>query len=114
MFIIPKKHSKSKEFGKHQQKLKILWFFISICYGYIPGLFRVWLQKTLAKVDLPKVIRHSWITKLISNGIPVNVVSKIAGHATTDITLKIYTHYAKDIDNSKEVLEKIFAKKAFI
>ena len=59
-------------------------------------------------------IRHSWITKLISNGIPVNVVSKMAGHATTDITLKIYTHYAKDIDNSKEVLEKIFSKKAFI
>ena len=56
-------------------------------------------------------VRHSWITRLISHSTPVNVVSKMAGHADSDITLKIYTHYCKDIDNSKQTLEKIFGNK---
>ena len=38
----------------------------------------------------------------------------MAGHADSDITLKIYTHYCKDIDNSKQTLEKIFGKIAYI
>ncbi len=57
-------------------------------------------------------IRHTWITKLISEGIPPNVVSKMAGHVDTDITLKIYTHYSKSVDNSEEVLERIYAEMA--
>ena len=73
------------------------------------------LKKYLVKADCQPIschkIRHSWITRLISNGTPVNVVSKMAGHADSDITLKIYTHYCKDIDNSKQTLEKIFGSK---
>lgn len=81
---------------------------------HLNNVLKRYLHKANCKEVSCHKTRHSWITKLISNGIPVNVVSKMAGHATTDITLKIYTHYPKYIDNSKEVLEKIFSKKAFI
>ncbi|MBQ7351349.1 MAG: site-specific integrase [Clostridia bacterium] len=74
------------------------------------------LKKSLAQANCKPLschkIRHSWITRLISNGAPVNVVSEMAGHSKPNTTLKIYTHYCKDIDNSKKVLESIF-KKAF-
>lgn len=78
-----------------------------------PQYLNTLLAKFLLKANCPRIschkIRHSWITRLISDKIPVNVVSKMAGHASSDITLKIYTHYCKEIDNSKEVLEKLFA-----
>ena len=78
-----------------------------------PQYLNTLLTKFLSKADCPRVschkIRHTWITRLISTGVSVNNVSRMAGHASSDITLKIYTHYCKDIDNSKEVLEKIFA-----
>ncbi len=56
-------------------------------------------------------IRHTWISKLINEGIPASVVSKMAGHANTDITLKIYTHYNKSADNSVEVLDRIYSNR---
>ncbi len=78
-----------------------------------PQYLNTLLTKFLVKANCPRVschkIRHTWITRLISTGVSVNNVSRMAGHASSDITLKIYTHYCKDIDNSKEVLEKIFA-----
>jgi len=58
----------------------------------------------------PHSLRHYWITAMIDNGAKITTVSKLAGHATPEITLKIYTHYRKDTDNSKEIFEKVFAK----
>ena len=70
------------------------------------------LKKYLILADCTPVschkIRHSWITRLISNGAPVNIVSKLAGHAGIDTTLKLYTHYYGELDNSLEMLNEIF------
>ena len=78
-----------------------------------PQYLNTLLTRFLMKANCPRVschkIRHTWITLLISKGVRVNTVSKMAGHASSDITLSVYTHYCKDIDDSKEVMEKIFA-----
>ncbi|MGN1222741.1 MAG: site-specific integrase [Christensenellales bacterium] len=70
------------------------------------------LKKYLMMADCKIVschkIRHSWITRLISNGAPVNIVSKLAGHAGIDTTLKLYAHYYGELDNSLEMLNEIF------
>jgi len=36
--------------------------------------------------------RHSYATRLISKGKPINIVSKSMGHSTPTITLDVYTH----------------------
>ena len=45
---------------------------------------------------LPKIrfhdLRHTAATLMITNGIPINVVSKILGHSNPSITLSTYTH----------------------
>lgn len=76
---------------------------------YLNKLLKSYLMKAGCKKVSCHKIRHTWITRMVSQGVPVNVVSKLAGHANSDITLKIYTHYCQDIDNSIDAMEKIFA-----
>lgn len=76
---------------------------------YLNKLLSKYLSKSGCKNVSCHKIRHTWISRMISKGARVNVVSKLAGHANSDITLKIYTHYCKDIDNSSEVMETLFA-----
>lgn len=40
----------------------------------------------------PHQLRHTYITRLILAGVNIKVVQYLAGHATVDITLNIYTH----------------------
>ena len=49
--------------------------------------------------------RHSYATFLISNGIPINVVSGLLGHSSVDITAKVYIH--KDFSQEKRVLRTL-------
>ena len=78
-----------------------------------PGLFRVWLQKTLAKVDLPKVtlhsLRHTNITLQLVAGVDMKTVSARAGHAKASTTSDFYSHFIKNSDiHASEILNKIF------
>jgi integrase len=55
---------------------------------------RVW-KPLLAKAGLPTdthihALRHSAITLLLSKGVPVKVVSEMAGHADVSITIAVY------------------------
>ena len=71
------------------------------------------LKRYLAEAGCPIVsnhrIRHSWITELMNNNVPATVVAKLAGHVNAETTLGVYAHYSKNADNSKEILNKIFA-----
>lgn len=78
-----------------------------------PGLFRVWLQKTLAKVDLPKVtlhsLRHTNITLQLVAGVDMKTVSARAGHSKASTTSDYYSHFIKNSDiHASEILNKIF------
>lgn len=52
-------------------------------------------KRLLVKAGLPTdthihALRHSAITLLLSRGIPVKVVSEMAGHADVSITIAVY------------------------
>ena len=40
--------------------------------------------------------RHSAISFLLSQGVPLHIVQKRAGHQDPKITLSVYSHVAKD------------------
>jgi integrase len=46
----------------------------------------------------PHTLRHSHATLLISNNIPINVISKRLGHSSIMITLNVYSHCFKESD----------------
>lgn len=78
-----------------------------------PGLFRVWLQKTLAKAGLPKVtlhsLRHTNITLQLVAGVDMQTVSARAGHSKASTTSDFYSHFIKNSDiHASEILNKIF------
>ena len=43
-------------------------------------------------------LRHSYATSLVSDGLPVNVVSRLMGHEQISTTLNRYTHDARDYE----------------
>lgn len=49
--------------------------------------------------------RHSYATYLISNGIPINTVSKLLGHSNIDTTARVYVH--QDLTQEKRVLNTL-------
>lgn len=49
--------------------------------------------------------RHSYATYLISNGIPINAVSKLLGHSSVDTTARVYVH--QDLTQEKRVLDTL-------
>lgn len=61
---------------------------------------RVWVA-TVTRSGLPAALRfhdlrHSYATWLVSDGVPVNVVSRLMGHEQISTTLDRYTHDARD------------------
>ena len=44
-------------------------------------------------------LRHTHASLLISNGVPIPLVSKHLGHATPNMTLSVYTHFIPSSDN---------------
>lgn len=43
----------------------------------------------------PHLLRHTYITRLFDAGTDLSTVQYLAGHATPDITLRVYVHYLK-------------------
>lgn len=63
--------------------------------GFInPDLFNKRLRKILARVGQPEdaftphMMRHSFCTNLIEMGVPLPVVSRLAGHASVQVTMR--------------------------
>ena len=81
-----------------------LWFPTSIGtpYNYSSWESRFWLP-IFKRTGLPRIrvhdIRHSAITYLLSEGIPLTTVQEIAGHADFKTTLG-YTHMMLDTQNA--------------
>lgn len=68
-------------------------------------------QRELVKRTLnfhvhPHLLRHTCITRWFEQGLDVKEVQYLAGHATVDITLNIYTHFMADqrlVDTAKKI-----------
>ncbi len=56
----------------------------------------------------PHLLRHTCVTRWFEQGLDIKEIQYLAGHATVDITLEIYTHYM-DKERRKETAAKIRA-----
>lgn len=67
---------------------------------FLPKSFTAKWAKTLKKYGLRHIklhgTRHSAISFLLSQGVPLHIVQKRAGHQDPKITLSVYSHVAKD------------------
>jgi len=61
-----------------------------------PGTFSHWFADFLKENGLPEItfhgLRHTGITVSLNSGVPINIVSKSAGHATSSFTMDVYGH----------------------
>jgi integrase len=72
---------------------------------------RKW-RPTLKRLGLPAVsphsARHSFISTLQAEGIPVATVARLAGHKSPSVTLGFYTHAMQSGDSAVNVLDGAF------
>lgn len=62
-----------------------------LTYPTVIFLFSEISKKLKIKIT-PHMTRHTFATKLLSQGVPMDMVSKQLGHSTVDVTRKIYEH----------------------
>jgi integrase/recombinase XerD len=72
-------------------------------YPAVYDLVRRLRAKTGIDFD-PHWFRHSMATRLLRDGTPVEVVSKLLGHSSVTVTLAIYGHLTAE--DARVVLEK--------
>ena len=73
------------------------------------------MQALVQDNNLPHItvhgLRHTYASMLISEGVPISEVSAQLGHASVDITLRVYTHLFTDASTaSKAISESINEK----
>ena len=92
-------------------------YLIRNAWGEPPG--NAWCDKYMRKLkkehDLPDItvhsLRHTYASMLIKDGVPVSEVSAQLGHASVDITLRVYTHLFTEASTaSKAISDAINAK----
>lgn len=69
---------------------------------------REFVTRTLDFSVHPHLLRHTCITRWFEQGLDIKEIQRLAGHATVEITLAIYTHYLEQ-ERAKETAEKIRA-----
>ena len=89
----PKKKDKGKELPKRVAKLTLLERrMLAVERQKRPRLLEVITSgKRLPEIS-PHDLRHTYATTALRQGVPVEVVSKVLGHAKVSITLDIYRH----------------------
>ena len=101
----------------HKSRLEQSDFLILNAWGEPPSSY--WCDKHLKELreshDLPHVtmhgLRHTYASMLINAGVPIADVSAQLGHASVDITLRIYTHVFKDARTASERISDLINEK---
>ena len=103
------------ELKGEQAKSKSLWVFSMqdgshLSNNSFRSLWRIIETRTVSKVSAnrrelvprtldfsvhPHLLRHTCITRWFEQGLDIKEIQYLAGHASVDLTLKIYTHYVK-------------------
>lgn len=78
-----------------------------------PGTINMWMKKICRSAGLEErtvhSLRHTNITMQIAAGVPIVTVAGRAGHARTNTTTDIYSHFLKTADRSAaQKIEEIF------
>lgn len=60
----------------------------------------------------PRELRHSFVSLMSDNGVPIEVIADLVGHASTAVTEEVYRHLLKPvITRGAEAMNTIFAPK---
>ena len=125
---IPLPWSVIEELRREQSKSQSLWVFPKLdgnhhSYDSYRKLWELIDRRTTAKrkddrrelvartLDFsvhPHLLRHTCVTRWFEQGLDIKEIQYLAGHATVDITLEIYTHYMNK-ERGKRTAEKIRA-----
>lgn len=61
-------------------------------------------QSILKQADIeqcgPHSLRHTFVSTLIDQGVPITMISKIVGHAKIDVTMTVYSHLLQETQNA--------------
>lgn len=69
------------------------------------------LKKPIPKHLSPHIFRHTTISILAENKIPLKTIMDRVGHSDSDVTNSIYTHVTKNMkDEAINVLDKVMKK----
>ncbi len=68
-------------------------------------IFKDYLKKTKIKSHKFHILRHTFATKCIENGMDIKSLSEILGHSSVEITLNKYVHSSYKV--KKKYLEKL-------
>ena len=88
------------------------WVFVKTTGQQIfPRTTTGWLDYVLNKGGIRHIgchsLRHTFITTLLREKVPVKVVAKFAGHANPNVTLSTYAHFLdEDNDEASQVMDK--------
>jgi integrase len=73
-----------------------------------PERFSAWFKQRCQTSGLPRVrlhdVRHSYVTALLAEGVPLKVVSQRVGHASPMVTMTIYQHVLPGDDRAAAAL----------
>lgn len=57
----------------------------------------------------PRELRHSFVSLLSDASVPIEVISRLVGHSSTDVTEKIYRHQIRPIvEEGADAMDRIF------
>ena len=92
-------------------------YLIRNAWGEPPG--NAWCDKHMRKLkvenDVPDItmhgLRHTYASMLIKEGVPVSEVSAQLGHASVDITLRVYTHLFTEASTASKAISDAINKK---
>ena len=68
-------------------------------------------SKVIRSLDFhvnPHQLRHTYITRLFESGLDIKEIQYLAGHATVNMTLRVYTHYQHE-SRQQSTAQKVFA-----
>ena len=73
------------------------------------------MQKLIEEKNLTHItmhgLRHTYASMLIANGVPVSEVSAQLGHASVDITLRVYTHLFTEATTASKAISDAINRK---
>jgi integrase len=77
---------------------------------FVNTLLKRYLAESGCRIVSGHKLRHGWITTLLHKyEVPLDIVSKMAGHSSTEITTQVYTHYHPKDEIDK--LKNVYARK---
>lgn len=78
------------------ERLKSMWGLVERRFG--PDAYntkRINGIKTDTRVT-PHILRHTYATRCFESGLDIKEVQMLMGHASSDVTLRVYTHYCQE------------------